>query len=285
MERTYDLTGGKKLLISRDNDADSPREWATLWSFATWHDKAELGDIALSRHSGTHMIFQVADAVLGKAQADVDRERHIAEGNRFLQCVKARKALSLAIHKAEISDYMDETESILKKALDKVAIIKPLYLHEHSGMSVSLKPFSDPWDSGQVGLCFVTYEKLRHELSGGKWVLMTSVCEGSTVTRKNVWIPGSGILNAKRIASAMQALEIEVETLDAYLRGDVWGIELVDESGVCLDSCWGFYGNNILTNGILDHIENHEDRKILVAASSASDITEAKALGVETFGA
>ena len=271
MERTYDLTGGKKLLISRDNYAENPREWATLWDIATWHDNVTIGDTKLSRHSGTHMIFQLADAVLGKAQADVDRERHIAEGNRFLQCVKARKALSLAIHKAEISDYMDETENILKNALEKVAIIKPLYLYEHSGMTVSLKPFGDPWDSGQVGWCFVTYEKLRHELSGGKWVLMTSVCEGSTVTHKNVWIPGSGILNAKRIASAMQSLEIEVETLDDYLSGDVWGIELVDESGVRLYSCWGFYGNNILTNGILDHIENPEDRKILVEASSEKE--------------
>ncbi len=45
----------------------------------------------------------------------------------------------------------------------------------------------------------------------------------------------------------------EVEVYDQYLRGDVWGFEVI-EDGEVKDSCWGFFGFDPLTNGILDHL-------------------------------
>ena len=37
----------------------------------------------------------------------------------------------------------------------------PLYLYDHSGLTINTTGFSCPWDSGQVGYIYVTYEKLR----------------------------------------------------------------------------------------------------------------------------
>lgn len=40
----------------------------------------------------------------------------------------------------------------------EIACIKPLYLYDHSGLSMSTSPFADKWDSGQVGYIYTTYD-------------------------------------------------------------------------------------------------------------------------------
>jgi hypothetical protein len=39
----------------------------------------------------------------------------------------------------------------------------PLYLYDHSGLSISTAPFACPWDSGQVGWIYVTKSRIREE--------------------------------------------------------------------------------------------------------------------------
>jgi len=54
----------------------------------------------------------------------------------------------------------------MRQYLEKVhdlAVCLPIYMYDHSGISLSTKPFSCPWDSGQVGFIFVSKEKLRKE--------------------------------------------------------------------------------------------------------------------------
>src|SRR4030042_1625044 len=46
------------------------------------------------------------------------------------------------------------------QSIKDTAIILPLFLYDHSGITMSTKPFSCPWDSGQVGYIYVTREKL-----------------------------------------------------------------------------------------------------------------------------
>jgi len=114
------------------------------------------------------------------------------------------------------------------KAIDRkedACIILPLFLLDHSGITMSTKDFNDRWDSGQVGYIFVSKKKVREEYS------------------------------VKRITKAIaekacSVLEAEVETYDQYLRGDVYGFEiwkLGKKSGKekeMIDSCWGFYGED-----------------------------------------
>jgi hypothetical protein len=110
------------------------------------------------------------------------------------------------------SDYAswDALEAQLKK--DGAALILPLYLYDHSGISMSTSEFSCPWDSGQVGFIYVSRTKVLEEYS---------------VKR----------LSKKALTHARVVLESEVKTYDQYLRGDVYGYDIEDG-----DSCWGFFG-------------------------------------------
>jgi len=126
-------------------------------------------------------------------------------------------------HDYDHNDYGSWKEMLT--AIDKredACIILPLFLLDHSGITMATKDFNDRWDSGQVGYIFVSKKKVREEYS------------------------------VKRITKAIAekawgVLEGEVETYDQYLRGDVYGFEiwkLGKKSGKekeIIDSCWGYY--------------------------------------------
>jgi hypothetical protein len=127
------------------------------------------------------------------------------------------------INSDDFSSWGEQREWIEKNI--KPCVILPLYLYDHSGITMNTTGFSCGWDSGQVGWIFVTKEQVRKEY------------------------------NVKRITKDIvekvtKVLEGEVETYDQYLTGDVYGyrvskIEVCDkghEHDEELDSCWGYYG-------------------------------------------
>lgn len=62
-------------------------------------------------------------------------------------------------HSYNSSDYNNWEE--LKQDIiqnENPAIIKPLYLYDHSGITISTSPFNDPLDSGQIGFVFIPKE-------------------------------------------------------------------------------------------------------------------------------
>lgn len=135
-------------------------------------------------------------------------------------------------------DYLSWLES-------KNYVVLPLYLYDHSGITISTTSFSCPWDSGQIGFIYVSREKIRSEY-------------------------GVKRVSKKKIETICGYLKSEVETYDQYLRGDVFGYQLqkVDDCGCVLDeldSCFGFYGDDIKTNGMLEHIpsEHHNAEVVL----------------------
>ncbi len=108
----------------------------------------------------------------------------------------------------------------------KNAFHLPLYLYDHSGITMNTVGFSCGWDSGQVGWIFVSKEDVRKEFG---------------VTR----------ISAKLKERVYDLLRNEVKIYDYFLTGDVWGYELVEttECSHCgetkeeiLDSCWGYCG-------------------------------------------
>jgi len=108
-------------------------------------------------------------------------------------------------------------------------IVLPLYLYDHSGITMRTTPFSCPWDSGQVGVIFVEKNKVREEY-------------------------GWKVITAKRKEKILERLKGEVETYDQYLRGEVYGFrKLVD--GEEVDSCWGFYGSDHRDSGLFENAE------------------------------
>jgi len=131
-----------------------------------------------------------------------------------------------------------ESPDEFRSELPKDVIELPLYLYDHSGITMNTTGFHCPWDSGQVGFIYVTREKVREEYG---WKRITKARE----------------------QQILAYLKAEVEVYDQYLRGEVYGFiveELKqDEDGDTewehVDSCWGFYGDDPFENGISDHIE------------------------------
>ena len=120
---------------------------------------------------------------------------------------------------------------------EKTAIILPLYLYDHSGPTINTTGFSCPWDSGQVGIIYVTKTDIRKEYGWKR-------------------------LSKKRKALINQYLGNEVEIYDYYLKNEVFGysiMKLEKECPMCqhneaeeIDSCWGFYGTDFEGNGLLE---------------------------------
>ena len=134
-------------------------------------------------------------------------------------------------YRQEAFESWDELkEEIIEK--EKPLVIKPLYMYNHSGITISTEPFSCRWDSGQIG-----------------WVY---------ITNKTIDVCGTIIKNDETFAQYKERLgeylEDEVETYDQYLRGDVYLFELTDENGDEIDSCGGFFGDDWKNNGLLDNV-------------------------------
>lgn len=57
-----------------------------------------------------------------------------------------------------------DEDTIVEHSDDPDWFIMPVYIYDHSGITLSAGPFGDPWDSGQVGLMYTTrgiWEKLK----------------------------------------------------------------------------------------------------------------------------
>jgi hypothetical protein len=129
-------------------------------------------------------------------------------------------------HDYQFYDYnsYDEQRKDIEKT-ENTCVILPLYLYDHSGITISTSPFGCNWDSGQVGWIIVSKENVRKEF-------------------------GVKRITKEIIEKVTNILEGEVKTYDQYLTGDVYGYrvskvtecELGHEHKEEVDSCWGYYG-------------------------------------------
>ena len=122
-------------------------------------------------------------------------------------------------YRTEDYDSWEELKEGIIKNEGEVVIL-PLYLYDHSGITISTSSFDCRWDSGQVGFIFVSKYKIKKE--------------GIDETKVEEYLKG------------------EVETYDQYLTGDVWGYK-VYEIETCdkghehkheVESNWGMYGHD-----------------------------------------
>jgi len=188
-----------RLSIYYDEDADSPRlNCDNAGKMICWHSEYTLGD-EQPKIGPTVWLYTMAEC--GNENND-----------------------------EELSD-----EQLLAR-IKKKYIILPLFLLDHSGLSMSVGSFNDPWDSGQVGFIYISKKDAIKEWGSNKFTKL--------VKKK-----------------ATKYLIGEVETYDQYLRGNVYGY-VVEKKKTCnlghdhweeVDSCWGFVGDDFKTNGILDN--------------------------------
>lgn len=100
---------------------------------------------------------------------------------------------------------------------ENAAVVLPMYMYDHSGITINTTGFNCPWDSGQIGFIFVSKDSLRKEFGVKK-------------------------LSQKHYADARKILVQEVNTYDQFLRGDVYYFSVEDAEDNQIDSCGGIYG-------------------------------------------
>ena len=214
-EETVKHDGIVVKIVQDDGSCESPREWDNLGTIATWHRRYNLGD----EQPNSSPIEHMAD-LISEYNPKIHDIIEYYEDEYFNRVTKDMEFGSKEIQQkiAEIDRIINDR---IQTEFDKYFISLPVYMYEHSGITISTGGFSCSWDSGQLGFIYVSKADIRKEYG---W--------------KNI--------TKKRIAQIAKYLDGEIKVYDQYLVGDVWGFQIgnYNEYGEfnCMDSCYGFYG-------------------------------------------
>jgi hypothetical protein len=173
--------------IVPDDSDFSPRDWDNAGTMVTWHSRYSLGDKQPKENPETWL------ANLLKEETDFDSKEYNAIDDMVI-------------------------DELLGK-LEKFYIFLPVYLYDHSGISISTSrtyPYNDRWDAGQVGWIYISKKNAVNEW-GKK--LFTKVLEEKTIKH----------------------LQGEIKVYDDFLVGNVYGYRVLDADGEVVDSNWGYY--------------------------------------------
>jgi hypothetical protein len=137
-------------------------------------------------------------------------------------------------HKLSHGDFdsWDGIDFYLRKRF-QAAIILPLYLMDHSGISMGVRDFGDAWDSGQVGFIYVTKERIRE------------------------WFSQSRV-SAKLLLAAAAILRGEVERYSIYLSGGIYEYRVTEPDGKEISSMCGVYGSEAAIESAKEDIDFQE---------------------------
>ena len=117
----------------------------------------------------------------------------------------------------------------LKELADRKNVILPLYLYDHSGITMNNDGFSCPWDSGQVGWIYASHQEVKDEY---------------------------GNLRRESLDKAESLLRGETKTYDHYSCGECYGF-ILEEKGQEADSVWGFLGDlREIKEDMLSHVSD-----------------------------
>lgn len=212
---------GYKIEIFSDNDAQNPQtEWDQACKMICWHRRYDLGD-----------------------------KHDFKEQRDFMESLVDEKDLT----PEQNEDWDEISDADLFELAQKHNLICPLYLYDHSGITIRMStggnPFTCQWDSGQVGWVYISHADVKKEWDGD-------------------------------LVKALACMKAEVETYDDYLTGNVYGF-VVSKNIVSddepeeweeVDSCWGYYGDYI------NYGKDAEESYIMSEAKSFADHDEQKSL-------
>ena len=235
------------LKVEKDDMPESPRAFDNICSMVCWHRDYDLGD----KHN-----FDNVDEFLQHLYLDVTGKHWIDD------------------HDSE--NWKDVYNELQESDLVAIKLIRA---YEHSGITVSTSnayPYNDRWDSYAVGFIYVTKKTifengccLAEKDENGNYILVEHKHDGMPSTYSHKFIRTTDE-NWKEVAD--EHIEAEMETYDQYLRGDVYGYTLIKhvvKQELCphcskvideyedkeeIDSCWGFFGDVLEENGILDNM-------------------------------
>lgn len=225
--------------VEFDNDPLDPREqYDNFGHMICWHRRYNLGDNH-GYDSPEEFLSELVHDNTGNAErkkiiADVKRgeyegmkleyNRSSREWKLNVYCDFLKKWFTECTFDAPLENSLDLVfdaiiENMSMDALVSIAedlvVILPLYLYDHSGITMNTTGFSCRWDSGQVGWIYATKYEIRKEY---------------------------GKLTEDTIDAARRLLVAEVSEYDSYISGQCYGFRLY-EDGKEIDSCWGFLGD------------------------------------------
>lgn len=211
-----------QLFIEADDCPENPRNWDHTATILTWTRTYKVGD----RHN-----FKTPFEALCQLCENYD---------------------------IEYDEYEDDIPSLYKKLQEyKDIVIMPINAYEHSGITISTSntyPYNDKWDGGQIGFAFIDKETVFKNFM--------------SITEDN-WQE-----------KCVDCINKEVHTLDQWLQGDIYGYtlkkkvhqhniircphcnEIINEEEydewIEEDKCYGFYGDIIEENGMLEYLPDLE---------------------------
>lgn len=225
------MTKQTTIIIQHDLFAESPRDPEFSDNFSTLaceHSRYNLGD-----EDGMDEL----EAALGTALQAVFERRFKAKTEQGMdvwdeECGDWFNPLFFNdVHEA-VSVY-EENEHLVPYELR--VYIKPLYLYDHGGISLSDTPFSCSWDSGKVGYQFATYSEILSEYGGKR-------------------------LTERTTDLVERTMNGELQAYSCYIEGEVYGYVIYEheagqrpEAGEYIDSCHNFYGSDYTTNGMAQY--------------------------------
>lgn len=270
------------LRVERDKDPSNPREEDgddNVARLCCVHPRYDLGDYTGENRMSTGEFL--AGIVRESVPSDIIAKR-LVEGvvpgygpddyetdpPETLEELKDRFLNALS------ENIVESPYNVTKKICKGFAVIMPLWLYDHSGITMSVGErtgvYADPWDSGCVGYAAITRNDALEKLSGqdanGKAVPLTD----------DTWED-----------AAVLCIRDEVEVYDMYLTGDVYWFQLYvrecllhsqvsnDDDWEEDDACGGFYGTDPVRNGILDHV-GHGIAEALAAGCYNTGICETR---------
>lgn len=116
------------------------------------------------------------------------------------------------------------SDAEIKELLDS-SISIPVYMYDHSGISISTSPFSCPWDSGLFGYYIISKDKVKEEY-GGK------------------------IISKKLKNQILKYLENEIKVWNDWVEGNIFKYSIFEKDEL-LDCCGGYYGDEGIEEAIL----------------------------------
>jgi hypothetical protein len=112
----------------------------------------------------------------------------------------------------------------------------PVYMYDHSGQTISTTPFSCPWDSGQLGVIFVTHDELKKA--------------------------GLEYETAEQVDKVKEMLRNEVKEYDTYMQGNVLAYKVISPNKEEIDSCYGYYDKDHLLNDAKSIIGSYSQNNV-----------------------
>lgn len=189
----------KRLRVYYDDSPESPRDWDNLGIMYCKWNRYTLGDVRIDSMEDVYL------DLANRLNIEVEYKR---DGD------------------------------LTKKTINRVnalCYIYPLYCIKHSGISISMSSFADPWDSGCCGVIAIIKSQLKKEC-------------GTTSEER-----------------AKEILEGEVDLYSKYLNGEVyWYVcETVSKCECCgqevvetVDSCCGFYDLEDIKDNVPDEFKS-----------------------------